>query len=518
MSTYFTYLGRLLGQFFKDLADFFYHVFVTPWSGTSGWQSVGQNFRTYHQLLTELSPQFGPGGWIMFVLFAILFVGVLGGIGYGLYWLVRRYIKFAKTELDKDELRRQVERLNYELYDMMKERDKILDLKMKSMGLSGAGKRPEGEEQTEEEGIIEEVQSRFPKLAHVDSEYYGKDMSIPEVEGLTLATLCENFRNFAASQMGLYYTIDTIRQVFAGFGASKIIILEGISGTGKTSMPYALGKFFKNDANICSVQPNWKDRSELLGYYNEFTKKFNESEFLRALYTTVYRRDTNLIVLDEMNLARIEYYFAEFLSVLEMPNPNEWNIELIGSRDPHDPKLFKNGKLKIPQNVIFFGTANNDDSTFTISDKVYDRSICLFFDNKGIAFEAPFQSPMEIPFEQIHRLYDEAQEKYPVSEKTLESFATLDDFVIKKFRLAFGNRILKQMKQFVPCFVACGGTELDGVDFIFTNKILKKFESLNIGFLKQELKELIVMIDKLFGTSAFPMAKAFIERMIRMNQ
>ena len=90
---------------------------------------------------------------------------------------------------------------------------------------------------------------------------------------------------------------------------------------------------------------------------------------------------------------------------------------------------------------------------------------------------------MEIPYEQIRRLYDEAYEKYPVSEKTLNNFALLDEFVIKKFRLAFGNRILKQLKQFVPCYVACGGTELDGIDFIFTNKILKKFESLNIGFI-----------------------------------
>ena len=282
-------------------------------------------------------------------------------------------------------------------------------------------------------------------------------------------------------------------------------------------MPYALGKFFAHDAEICSVQPNWKDRSELLGYYNEFTKKFNESEFLRALYTVSYRKDLNIIVLDEMNLARVEYYFAEFLSILEMPNPNEWNIEMIGSHDVNDPKLFKNGKLKIPQNVIFFGTANNDDSTFTISDKVYDRAICLFFDNKGIAFDAPYQAPMLIPYSQMQRLYDEADKKYPVDPKTLEKFAQLDDFVIKKFRLAFGNRILKQLKKFVPCYVACGGTELDGIDFIFTNKILKKFESLNIAFLKNELKELNAMLDKLFGANTFPMARKFIENMLKMS-
>ena len=91
------------------------------------------------------------------------------------------------------------------------------------------------------------------------------------------------------------------------------MILEGISGTGKTSLPYAMGKFFGNDAAIISVQPSWRDRSEMVGYLNEFTKKFNETD-LKELYETTYREDLNFIVLDELNLARIEYYFAEFLS------------------------------------------------------------------------------------------------------------------------------------------------------------------------------------------------------------
>ena len=299
---------------------------------------------------------------------------------------------------------------------------------------------------------------------------------------------------------------------------SKLIILEGISGTGKTSLPYAMGKFFNYDANICSVQPSWKDRSELIGYYNEFTKKFNETEFLKALYTSIYRKDVNLIVLDEMNLARIEYYFAEFLSVMEMPNVNEWKIELINSYSDTDPKFVQNGKILIPQNVIFFGTANNDDSTFTISDKVYDRAISLFFDNKGIPFEADVQESINLNYDQLERLYREAQENYPVSEKLLDKFAELDDFVIAKFKLAFGNRILKQLKIFIPTYVACGGTDLDGLDFIFTNKILKKFESLNIAFLRDELKQLNTKLDTLFGKGSFKMAHKYIDNLIKMAQ
>ena len=505
MNAYFEYLRELVTRFFSDLGRFFTKGFASPWADVPG------NFAAYNSYLSSHSGQFGFVGWLFFVIFAILLVAIIGGAIFGLYLLIRKYVRFVKTELDKDALRAQVDELQYELYQAISEKDKILDLKARYMGVA-----PDDMKQEDKE-TLEEVSSRFPKLIRVDNQYKGVDLSIPYRDGLSLEELCNAFRNFAASQYNLYYKLETIRQLFAGMATSKLIILEGISGTGKTSMAYALGKFFSFDSAIIPVQPSWKDRSELLGYYNEFTKKFNESEFLRALYTTTYRKELDVVVLDEMNLARIEYYFAEFLSVMEMRDTADWLIDLIPSMVPGDPAQLHEGKLLIPQNVIFFGTANNDDSTFTISDKVYDRAICLFFDNKGIAFEAPFQGPMEIPFEQIHRLYDEALEKFPVSEKTLENFALLDDFVIKKFRLAFGNRILKQLKQFVPCYVACGGTELDGIDFIFTNKILKKFESLNIGFLKQELKELNQMLDKLFGSNTFPMAHAFVDRMIRMN-
>ena len=137
-----------------------------------------------------------------------------------------------------------------------------------------------------------------------------------------------------SSRLGILY-ID-LMCLTCGDGHLKIITRR-ISGTGKTSLPYSLGKFFLNDVAICSVQPSWRDRTELIGYYNEFTKKFNESEFLRAIYEASYRKDVNIIILDEMNLARIEYYFAEFLSIMEMPNPQEWIVEVTKTTDDMNP-------------------------------------------------------------------------------------------------------------------------------------------------------------------------------------
>ena len=506
MTAYFEYLRQMLIRVFSDIGRWFEKAFAWPWS------DVPQNFNDYNSYLSVASKDFGFWGWFFWVLFLVLFIALIGGLVFLIVILLRKYIRFVRRELDKDELRGQVERLNYELYEASKERDKILNLKVGYMGLKT------GEEtSTVQEQEAEQSGTRFPKLVGVDNAYRGVNMDIPTRPGLSLEEVVNAFRNYAASQLGLYYRIDTIRQLFAGMATSKLIILEGISGTGKTSLAYALGKFFGYDSAIIPVQPSWKDRSELLGYYNEFTKKFNESEFLKALYTSGYRQDLNVITLDEMNLARIEYYFAEFLSIMEMRDVAAWQIDLIPNTLPSDPANLKEGKLVIPQNVVFFGTANNDDSTFTISDKVYDRAISLFFDDKGRPFQAVSQEPMPIPYFQLRSLYDEAIRQFPISETMIQKFEDLDNFVIKKFKLAFGNRILKQLESFIPTFVACGGKEVDGFDFIFTNKILKKFESLNIAFLKDELKQLDAYLDKLYGKGTFPMAHAYIETLIKNN-
>ena len=505
MAAYFEYLRELFLKVVQDIGTFFYKGIVSPWT------DVGDNFATYHSYLTAHMGQFGWAGWIFWIIFLLLFIALIAGVGFLLVVFIRKYVRFVKRELDKEELKRQVERLNYELFQAVQEKDKILNLKVGYMGL----KTDSLDEETQE--TIEEVSSRFPKLIRVDSKYRGTNLDIPNRSDLSLEELCNAFRNFAASQLKLYYKEDVIKQLFAGIATSKLIILEGISGTGKTSLAFALGKFFNFDSAIIPVQPSWKDRSELLGYYNEFTKKFNETEFLRALYTTTYRQDLDIIVLDEMNLARIEYYFAEFLSIMEMRDPNDWVIDLIPAPMANDPVNLKDGKLLIPQNVIFFGTANNDDSTFTISDKVYDRAISLFFDDKGRPFDCANQESMSVPYSQMRRLFDDAISQYPISADMQSKFEQLDNFVIKKFKLAFGNRILKQLESFIPVYVGCGGKEVDGFDFIFTNKVLKKFESLNIAFLKDELKELNAQLDKMYGRGNFKMAHAYIENLLKNN-
>jgi len=360
--------------------------------------------------------------------------------------------------------------------------------------------------------------SRFVKLIQVDKEYAGKDTQIymEESDMISLSDIITRFVNFAASQLKLYYTPKMVSLFFAGMASTKVLILQGISGTGKTSLPYAMAKFFNNSANIISVQPSWRDRAEILGYLNEFTKRFNETDFLKALYESNYRKDVNFIVLDELNLARIEYYFAEFLSIMEMPDASEWKIDIVPDSKSNDPIKIINGKIQVPTNLWFIGTANKDDSTFTITDKVYDRAIALEFEAKGEFFQAPETLPVNMSYSYLHELFDEAFYKYPVSRAIIEKFAILDKYVQSTFKIAFGNRIMVQLSKFIPVYVACGGTEDDGLDYIFAYKILRKFESLNLSFLRNELDTLVSQIQKIFGKNAFPESIKFIRNLQKM--
>lgn len=355
------------------------------------------------------------------------------------------------------------------------------------------------------------IEHRFPKLTLVDEKYAA--LTPPEYDNeISLQEFAEGYRRYAASQMKLYYTPEIVRRFVAGMAASKLLILEGISGTGKTSLPYSFSRYLSNPSTIVSVQPSFRDRTELLGYFNEFSKRFNETEFLRALYEANYRPDPTLIVLDEMNLARIEYYFAEMLSVLEMPNKDEWVLDLVPTAWDGDPVKMDGGKIHVADSTWFIGTANNDDSTFTITDKVYDRAMPIELNERADAFECEVQPHCNVTAEHLEYLFQKAQVDYPISDELMNKMQKLDNYLITRFKLSFGNRIMKQLYDFIPVYVACGGTELGGMDYIVARKVLKKFESMNVTFVRDEITGLITYIDKLFGKAEMQDSKAYLRR------
>ncbi len=161
----------------------------------------------------------------------------------------------------------------------------------------------------------------------------------------------------------------------------------------------------------------------------------------------------------------------------------------------------------------YIGTANNDDSTFSVSDKVYDRAFVINLDSKGVAFEAPETTSKNISYSYVDALFQQAVKDHPVTQDILDKVAKLDLYVIEKFRVAFGNRIMKQLMVFVPVYVACGGTVLEGLDYMLATKVFRKFESLNLSLIRDEIKGLISFMDTLFGNGAMKECTAFLQRL-----
>ncbi len=512
---FFAFLTTMLGGIWKIV------------SGVFGGILQIFNVADYITQFNNYKSNFGILDWILAGISFLLVMAFWAILIWMLVLVVRKYIRFRRSAVGNEDLLEEVADLHRNVIKLTKEKERILALKIGQSGVPveelNAIFREESEEpaaEAEAEAVMavpEEVPAlppRFAKLDAIDNKYLYYEAPLYKND-YTLEQLCRDFRNFACARMGLYYDEKIVRLIFAGLASTKLVILQGISGTGKTSLPYALGKFFRNDATIVSVQPSWRDRTELFGYFNEFSKKFNETDVLRRIYEASYNDDIHVIILDELNIARIEYYFAEMLSIMEMPNVDEWRIELVPSSWDNDPKNLKDGKLLIPQNTWYVGTANNDDSTFSISDKVYDRAFTINIDNKGIPFEAEDTPPRQISYAYVESLYEKAMADYAVDRKYLDMIESLDGYVIKKFRVAFGNRIIKQLKLFVPVYVACGGDPLEAIDHVLATKIFRKFEALNVSLIRDEIKGLINYLNTLFGKDKMKDSIAFLERLYR---
>ena len=394
--------------------------------------------------------------------------------------------------------------------DISKEENNFLEGEKPKEQAPLPGAQPEKPqiELTEEEQ--EELhEARFYMLSKLDLE--NEKIEKPEYnDKIELKEFCDLFREFACGTLGLYYDISDIRRFVAGLAVTHITILQGMSGTGKTSLAYAFGEFLNNSTVVVPIQPMWKERTDLIGYYNEFTKKFNETTLLQKLYEANYNDEIYITVLDEMNIARVEYYFAEFLSLLELPNPEKRYLDVVSDEWGNDPKLLRNGQLKLPKNMWFIGTANNDDSTFAISDKVYDRAMVINLDKKAKQFEVPVQDPIKVSASHLDDLYTKAQKEYAISERNQRRIRTLDKYLIETFHITFGNRIMKQIKAYVPVMVACGGTELDALDDILSKKVLRKLEAKNPVYVKNASQGLIAFIDDLFGMDMMAQCKEYI--------
>lgn len=318
-------------------------------------------------------------------------------------------------------------------------------------------------------------------------------------------------------QKRLYYSAQDIRTFLGGLAMSRLHLLEGISGTGKTSLAtafssavndpnneYKLEENKRIDYKLIEVQAGWRDRQDLIGYYNAFEKRFYESEFLQALYQAqcpFYRDRIYIIVLDEMNLSRPEQYFADFLSKLEQESPT---LTLTTDLNRRYPALFEDHKtLKIPENIWFIGTANQDETTLEFADKTYDRAHIMELGRNQTTFEIPelnYRNPMS--YHALKLAFQQAQNQYQSQAQKVDKFLkdTLANMLERKFKIGWGNRLERQIEAFIPVVMASGGTIGEATDHLLATKILRKIKNrydIPASYLRELKEQLTVFWDDL---------------------
>lgn len=177
------------------------------------------------------------------------------------------------------------------------------------------------------------------------------------------------------------------------------------------------------------------------------------------------------------------------------------NVKLsrIVQEQPHEYYGLVDGHtIKIPTNVWFIGTANKDESTFEISDKVYDRAQTMNFNKRApkvYSFSEPL-SPKFASYEQIAHLFEEAKQKYKFEAEDNKIISKVEKLLIP-YNISFGNRILKQMEDFVKIYCACFGDKDavvdDAVEKIVLSKVVSKLEYKIV----ENKEELALEFDKL---------------------
>ncbi len=380
----------------------------------------------------------------------------------------------------------------------------------------GAGNGQGGQRNEAQLGTKEHV---FPGLTTIDDEALKTGEIEIHEDNMNLVQFTDGLRNYLASEEHIYFDYRTVREFIAGLASSRLIILEGLSGTGKSSLARYFSTYVSEESYFAAVQASWRDRSSILGFYNDFSKSYSETDFLKRLYQMTYQPShINIMVLDEVNISRVEYYFADFLSVLEYPK-DKWQLRIMELPYGFEPPMhLDDGILQIPANTWFIGTANKDDSTYTITDKVYDRAITISFDDRTEPFTpTEKQAPVHVSAKQLNNLFNKAkrEDSYRYNTSDHRKFTKLTDYVSDNFGVAFGNRVLNQIISFVPVYVACGGKKEEALDFIFSSKILSKLEGRFEEYVKTGLVELRAMIVKTYGSKDFSMSLKAIDNLLR---
>ena len=357
-------------------------------------------------------------------------------------------------------------------------------------------------------------QSAFEQTKHMDDDIELANRKLRYSRPNSLKEMVEYLQKYMANAKDpkpFYYDQKTIRTFMAGLNMSLLSILQGISGTGKTSLPREIAKalvagaegYTGKDDNgnrnepyrICAIQSGWRDNMDLMGFYNNFEKKYKETDFFKALYLAAqpkYKNTLFLIILDEMNLSHPEHYFADFLSLMEQSTGDRY--VKINADEELLPKLFKGRQMQLPPNVRFIGTANHDETTLDFAPKTYDRSNVMVMEtNDKIKIKNEIQAAkagnptgrdrLSIDYHWLQEQFTEAEDQFYGRYEEFDKFIknpTLCGWLNSR-GIGIGNRFDEQARKFICAYIALGtdSTEClaEAADHLITSRLFRSLKN-----------------------------------------
>ena len=240
----------------------------------------------------------------------------------------------------------------------------------------------------------------FDALTEFGIERYFEDNTNTGGEKMTTKQKIEAIKNYIASK-GFNYEGNLIENFYLSLKSKPFVILAGTSGTGKTRLVKLFAKAIGAKMKLVPVRPDWSDSSDLFGH-TDLSGKFRAGAIIDFIKQAEWDSDTPyFLCLDEMNLARVEYYLSDFLSVIETRDRKEngdIETEPLVDVDYYKDKdaMAKYGRVFIPDNLYIIGTVNMDETTFPFSKKVLDRANTIEFSYVNLMAKAKVET-VDIP-------------------------------------------------------------------------------------------------------------------------
>src|SRR6266478_2754918 len=338
-------------------------------------------------------------------------------------------------------------------------------------------------------------------------------------------------------EQGLDFSYEMVANYLLALQTKRFVILTGISGTGKTQLAMAVARCFdrsslisgstesilapkSNGGNaqpkysrLVAVRPDWRDNRGLLGYYTPLLERYSVTPMLHLLLCAQEEFEAALregreaipffIILDEMNLARVEHYFSDFLSSLESGEPLDLQEHQSTGMDETGGTMTVPAQLKIHHNVFFTGTVNIDETTYMFSPKVLDRAFTLELNEVNLATFGQRELEREVDITPLYLHHFPGQLNYDHKPNTTDWInfgqllnGELQDVIVDLNALLsndlqnFGYRVASEIARFVNLAAEqTEGTDTalwTALDLAILQKVLPKFNGT-----QQELEEVL---------------------------